>query len=137
MLSEILLQSLDNKSGHSIPVHTPSDRYSFSNLMPCGCHPTKSNGEHWDVPFEIQPPCEKLSNYSLCQRQSTKYKNLIWMFLPNFKNFDFLSTNFLPNYQTISIPFSIKKISNLPKLGAFYNNLLKIHLIFVFGLLRL
>ena len=41
--------------------------------------------------------------------------------------FDFLYTNFLPNYPPISIPFSMKKHPVLPKLGAFYNNLLKIH----------
>ena len=49
---------------------------------------------------------------------------------------DFLYTNFSPNYPPISIPFSIEKQPILPKLGAFYNNLLKIHPIFEFGLLR-
>ena len=50
---------------------------------------------------------------------------------------DFLYINFSPNYQPISIPFSIEKHLILPKLGAFYNNLLKIHPIFEFGLFRL
>ena len=50
---------------------------------------------------------------------------------------DFLYTNFSPNYPPISIPFSKEKHPILPKLGAFYNNLLKIHPIFEFGLLRL
>ena len=38
----------------------------------------------------------------------------------------FLYTNFLPNFPPISIPFSI-----LNKLGAFYNNLPKIHPIYI------
>ena len=49
------------------------------------------------------------------------------------QKFDFLYTNFLPNYSPItatSIPFLIEKHPILPKLGAFYNNLLKIHPIF-------
>ena len=50
---------------------------------------------------------------------------------------DFLYTNFSPNYPPINIPFSIEKHPILPKLGAFYNNLLKIHPIFEFGLLHL
>ena len=36
-----------------------------------------------------------------------------------------------------NIPFSIEKHPIFPKLGAFYHNLLKIHPIFQFGLLRL
>ena len=51
--------------------------------------------------------------------------------------FDFLFTNFSPKYPPISILFSIEKHPILPKLGAFYNNLLKIHIIFLFGLRRL
>ena len=43
---------------------------------------------------------------------------------------DFLYSNFLPNYPPISVPFSIEKHPILPKLGAFYHNLLKIHPIF-------
>ena len=52
------------------------------------------------------------------------------------QKFDFLYTNFSPNYPPISIPFSIEKHPILPKLGAFYNNLFKIHPIFEFGLLH-
>ena len=43
--------------------------------------------------------------------------------------FDFLCTNFFHNYPPISILFLIEKHPILPKLGAFYNNLLKIHLL--------
>ena len=50
---------------------------------------------------------------------------------------DFLYTNVSLNYPLISIPFSIEKHPILPKLGAFYNDLLKIHPIFEFGLFRL
>ena len=46
---------------------------------------------------------------------------------------DFLYTNFLPNYPPISIPFLIEKHPILPKLGAFYNNLLKITQFFNLG----
>ena len=53
------------------------------------------------------------------------------------RKFEFLYINFLPNYPPISIPFSIEKHPILPKLGAFYNNLLKTHPIIEFGLLRL
>ena len=49
------------------------------------------------------------------------------------RNFDFLYTNFSPNYPPISIPFSIERHLVLPKLGVFDNNLLKIHLIYVIG----
>ena len=52
------------------------------------------------------------------------------------QKFNFLYTNFSPNYPPISIPFSIEKHPILPKLGAFYNNLFKIHPIFEFGLLH-
>ena len=44
---------------------------------------------------------------------------------------------FLPNYPPISIPFLIEKYPILSKLNGFYNNLLKIHPIYVFGLLCL
>ena len=47
---------------------------------------------------------------------------------------DFLCTNFLPNCPPISKPFSIDNHPILLKLGAFYNNLLKIHPIFEFEL---
>ena len=43
---------------------------------------------------------------------------------------DCLYTNFLPNFPPISIPFSKEKHPILIKLGAFYNNLPKIHPIF-------
>ena len=43
---------------------------------------------------------------------------------------DFLYTNFLPNLPPISIPFSKEKHPILNKLGAFYNNLPKIHPIY-------
>ena len=44
---------------------------------------------------------------------------------------DYLYTNFLPNFPPISIPFSKEKHLILTKLGAFYNNLPKIHPIYV------
>ena len=44
---------------------------------------------------------------------------------------DYLYTNFLPNFPPISIPFSKEKHPILIKLGAFYNNLPKIHPIYV------
>ena len=44
---------------------------------------------------------------------------------------DYLYTNFLPNFPPISIPFSKEKHPILIKLGAFYNNLHKIHPIYV------
>ena len=50
---------------------------------------------------------------------------------------NFLYTNFSPNYLPISIPFSMEKHPILSKLAAFYNNLLKIHPTFEFGLFRL
>ena len=50
---------------------------------------------------------------------------------------DFLYTNFSSDYPPISLPFSIEKHPILPKLGAFYNNLLKIHPIFEFGHFRI
>ena len=42
------------------------------------------------------------------------------------RKFDFLYTNFSPNYPPIGkpIPFSIEKRPILPNLDAFYNNLL-------------
>ena len=40
---------------------------------------------------------------------------------------DYLYTNFLPNFPPISIPFSEEKHPIWIKLGAFYNNLPKIH----------
>ena len=43
---------------------------------------------------------------------------------------DFLYTNFLPNFPPISIPF-LQKHPILTKLGAYYNDLPKIHLIYV------
>ena len=43
---------------------------------------------------------------------------------------DFPYTNFLPNFPLISIPFSKEKHPILNKLGAFYNNLPKIHTIY-------
>ena len=43
------------------------------------------------------------------------------------QKFDFLFSNFLPNYPPISIPILIEKHPIVPKLGAFYNNLLKVH----------
>ena len=42
---------------------------------------------------------------------------------------DYLYSNFLPNFPPISIPFSKEKHPILIKLGAFYNNLPKIHTI--------
>ena len=44
---------------------------------------------------------------------------------------DYLYTNFLPNFPPISIPFSKEKHPISIKLGAFYNNLPKIHPIYV------
>ena len=44
---------------------------------------------------------------------------------------DYLYTNFLPNFPPISIPFSKENHPIWIKLGAFYNNLPKIHLIYV------
>ena len=44
---------------------------------------------------------------------------------------DYLYTSFLPNFPPISIPFSKEKHPILIKLGAFYNNLPKIHPIYV------
>ena len=44
---------------------------------------------------------------------------------------DYLYTNFLTNFPPISIPFSEKKHPIWIKLGAFYNNLPKIHPIYV------
>ena len=44
---------------------------------------------------------------------------------------DFLHTNFLPNFPPISIPFLQEKHTILTKLGAFYNDLPKIHPIYV------
>ena len=44
---------------------------------------------------------------------------------------DFLYTNFVPNFPPISIPFLKEKHPILTKLGAFYNNLPKIHSIYV------
>ena len=44
---------------------------------------------------------------------------------------DYLYTNFLPNFPPISIPFSKEKRPIWIKLGAFYNNLPKIHPIYV------
>ena len=44
---------------------------------------------------------------------------------------DYLYTNFLPNFPPISIPFSKEKPPIWIKLGAFYNNLPKIHPIYV------
>ena len=44
---------------------------------------------------------------------------------------DFLYTHFLPNFPPISIPFSKEKHPILTKLDAFYNNLPKIHPIYV------
>ena len=47
------------------------------------------------------------------------------------QKFEFFHTSFLPNYPPISIPFSIEKHPILSRLHAFYNNLLKIHPIFL------
>ena len=44
---------------------------------------------------------------------------------------DYLYTNFLPNFPPINIPFSKEKHPIWIKLGAFYNNLPKIHPIYV------
>ena len=44
---------------------------------------------------------------------------------------DYLYTNFLPNFPPVSIPFSKEKHPIWIKLGAFYNNLQKIHPIYV------
>ena len=44
---------------------------------------------------------------------------------------DYLNTNFLPNFPPISMPFLKEKHPILTKLGAFYNNLPKIHQIYV------
>ena len=44
---------------------------------------------------------------------------------------DFLYTNFLPNFPPINIPFLKEKHPILTKLDAFYNNLPKIHPIYV------
>ena len=53
------------------------------------------------------------------------------------RKFDFLYANFLPKYPPISLPFLIENHPILPKCCAVYNNLLKIHPLFEFGLLRL
>ena len=54
--------------------------------------------------------------------------NRTWMCMPaGPRKCDFLYTNFLPNFPPISIPFSKEKHPILTKLGAFYNNLPKIH----------
>ena len=44
---------------------------------------------------------------------------------------DYLYTNFLPNFPPISLPFSKENHPIWIKLGAFYNNLHKIHPIYV------
>ena len=56
------------------------------------------------------------------------HQNRTWMCLPDLEN---LYTNFLPNFPPISIPFSKEKHPIWIKLGAFYNNLPKIHPIYV------
>ena len=50
---------------------------------------------------------------------------------------NFLYTNYLSNYLPISTPILIEKHPILPKLSAFYNNLLKIYPNFKLGLLCL
>ena len=56
-------------------------------------------------------------------------QNCIWMdHVPaKPRKLNFLYTNFLPDPPPISIPFLREKHWILPKLGVFYNNLLKIH----------
>ena len=50
---------------------------------------------------------------------------------PGPRKSDYLYTNFFPNFPPISIPFSKEKHPIWIKLGAFYNNLPKIHPIYV------
>ena len=59
------------------------------------------------------------------------HQNRTWMCLPDLENLTFSIYQFLPNFPPISIPFSKEKHPLLTKLGAFYNNLPKIHPIYV------
>ena len=78
----------------------------------------------------IENPCLKAGGGYFCQ-------NRAWMCLPNLENLIFsIQFFFWPNSPPVSIPFLIKKHPILPKFGALYNNLLNIHPIFEFGLLR-
>ena len=61
------------------------------------------------------------------------HQNRTWMCLPDLEKFDFLFPIF-KNFFTqppISIPSLIERHPILPKLSAFYNNLLKVHQIYV------
>ena len=59
------------------------------------------------------------------------HQNLTWMCLPDLEKSDFLYTNFLPNIPPISIPFSKEKAPNFDQIGCFYDNLPKLHPIYV------
>ena len=59
------------------------------------------------------------------------HPNRKWMCLSDVENLTFY-TNFLPSFPPISIPFLKEKHPILTKLGAFYNNLLKIHPSYIF-----
>ena len=59
------------------------------------------------------------------------HQNHTWMCLPDLKNLTISIPIFLPNFPPISIPFSEEKHPIWIKLGAFYNNLPKIHPIYV------
>ena len=59
------------------------------------------------------------------------HPNRTWMCLLDLENLTISIPIFLPNFPPISIPFSKEKHPILIKLGAFYNNLPKIHPIYV------
>ena len=59
------------------------------------------------------------------------HQNSMWMCLLDLENLPCSIPIFLPNYPPISIPFSKEKHPILTKLGALYNNLPKIHPIYV------
>ena len=59
------------------------------------------------------------------------HQNRTWMCLLDLEKSDYLYINFLKNFPPISIPFSKEKHPIWIKLGAFYNNLPKIHPIYV------
>ena len=59
------------------------------------------------------------------------HQNRTWMCLPDLENLTISIPIFCQNFPPISIPFSEKKHPIWIKLGAFYNNLPKIHPIYV------
>ena len=80
----------------------------------------------------------KIFSQGYCPRVRVYFLPELHMDVPaEPRKIDFLYTNFLSNYTPISIPFSIENHPILPRLGAFYNKLLKIHPIFEFGFLCL